>query len=489
MKALTPTKYLPQVFVFGLLVCPYLIILGHMQFNESWPWEELGWALRNSLVQSFFSAALASILSVVLASGLLALPEGWLRSGVERLLPLPAFLPTLVVVVLLLSWLEPFPIGTVGVVLAHGVLCCGLLAVDLFQSLRRQCTSMAETALIFGAGPWKIWRLVIRSQFPLLKKHFFLIFTIAFTSFSIPLILGGGKGTSIEILIYEKIKISGDWSQATFLSIFQLGALAFLSFFVWRGGSGVEVRSQPAMRPSFSTPKFFAVFPCLYVAFFIGGFIYDAFTGWSQLSQLPFWQEEIVSRIAPSFFTSVLGGFFILLILSLSLWAWPVSWFRYFLLSYVAPSTALLGFGLLFFSSLPAQYEFVIYSFGFAILVAPGLYRLALDARMSELERQIQVAEVLGAGPSQVWSQIVLPQTTSTLFRLSGLGGLWLMGDFALSKILFSTDRTLSLLVEGMMSSYRVEAATALTGLLVALGLVVFLFFEVAGYVYSRKFN
>ena len=73
--------------------------------------------------------------------------------------------------------------------------------------------------------------------------------------------------------------------------------------------------------------------------------------------------------------------------------------------------------------------------------------------------------------------------------RLAGIASFWAVGDFALGKLLLPQDVTLSLLIESLLSSYRLNAAMALMSLLLVLGICCYLFFWSLQFVYSKARN
>ena len=83
--------------------------------------------------------------------------------------------------------------------------------------------------------------------------------------------------------------------------------------------------------------------------------------------------------------------------------------------------------------------------------------------------------------------QVTFPQVIAPAARLSGIGALWALGDFSLGKILIAKDVTLALLIETLMSSYRIEAAMALMGILTLMGFLIYFTFWGMAYVAHRK--
>lgn len=486
-------KISPVYVIVLLLLAPYFLLLTKLNTSVAFDVEELWWVFKNSAIQSLGSSFATIFFAVILAGGILSLPgvsksKAWLL----RMLLWPTFLPHLLVIILLLNVVDPFPIGTIGIILVQTMIYSGLIAVELTKNIQSQSQSMVETALVYGSRPWKNFFLLLSKHRRDLRSFFLLVFTMAFTSFSVPLIIGGGRGTNIEILIYEKIRISGNWSAAISYSLLQMVFLLALSFL----HRPQEQKNSSALSsspwPSGASPYGLQFFSWFYVLFFVFGFLYEALQGFIQLRQLPFWKTEMFARLIPSITLSVMVGFLTMSMLSLSVWGWPLKRPRQFLLGYVSPSTALIGFAFLFVSGFSSSHsssrETLVYCFAFSLLMLPGLYRLLIDQKMETLRDQISTAQILGATPMTIWLRIILPQIGPSIGRASGLSALWAIGDFALAKLLLRSDNTLALMSEGLVSSYRIEASAAIAFLIVVIGFGIYLFFEGIAHVYHRKF-
>jgi thiamine transport system permease protein len=160
-----------------------------------------------------------------------------------------------------------------------------------------------------------------------------------------------------------------------------------------------------------------------------------------------------------------------------------------FLNGYIAPSTALTCFGLLVYFPADFYWSYIKIPLAFLLLSLPSLYRLGWGEKLKSLDPQIQIARSLGAGSFQILKKITWPQMKSHSRFMSGLVATWVCGDFAISRILSTRDFTLGLIVESLMTSYRLSLASLLSLLLIlASGLC---FFIVLGldYVDNRKFK
>jgi thiamine transport system permease protein len=483
---------LPLILISILIFSPYFVLLLHsnlIQFDfNSLDKEEIIWAVKNSSLQSLGSALFSVILSLLLSAGILSQSSASISNKfLSRLVMMPIFLPSLFSILLILTLINPFPTGTLGIILVHGFVFSGYLASAYSKKVMVCDVGLVNTAIVFSAKPFQILKLIVQHNFKTLKNHFYLAFAFSFTSFAIPLAVGGGRGTNLEILIYEKVKISADWVQASILALFQLIILLIFSTFLNSRSYDTQKNTNESW-PTGASPKAFLVFPILYVALFVFGLLYFSLSGWTQLIEIPFWQQDLFAKLVNSIVLALSVGCLTAALLAGSLWAWPQRWFRVFINGYTAPSTALIGFSSIYFLANVENPE-ITYTVAFSLLIVAGLYRMSLDVSVQKLSNQVEAAQVLGVNTFKIWSQIVLPQTQNQIFRLAGLASIWCMGDFALSKIIFSNDNTLALYAEGLMSSYRIDSAFAVSGLILLCSLFVYLFFEGLGYVYSRKYR
>ena len=169
---------------------------------------------------------------------------------------------------------------------------------------------------------------------------------------------------------------------------------------------------------------------------------------------------------------------------------WPDRWIERIMGGFVSPSTVMIGFGLILVSQkLGILNEWVRLGFGFWILFFPTLFRWGGLSELKMLEAQIQNAQILGAGPWKIFSEVTFPQVLARATWLGGVGAFWIAGEFALSRLLMNQDRTLGLIAQSFLSSYRLSLGTLLCALMILCGLVAFLTLRGIDYVYSRKFD
>ncbi|ANQ53023.1 ABC transporter permease [Thermosipho sp. 1074] len=91
--------------------------------------------------------------------------------------------------------------------------------------------SLVEAAKIDGAKQHRIfWKVELPILTPSILKAFLLTYVYTFTSFSVVLILGGIKYSTIEVSIYMYTKILFDFKSALSLSFFQILFISVVSY-------------------------------------------------------------------------------------------------------------------------------------------------------------------------------------------------------------------------------------------------------------------
>lgn len=475
------------------LVFPFLFLLFHFTLLNSSTFTaaslaEFFWAFKNSFLQAFFSALLSVALGVWVSFGLISFSKGFrrhYRTALEVLCLLPNFLPPLFTLLSILNLVDPFPMGLVGITIVHTMMNFGLVAVMLAHTIEKKVGGLAELAYVEGASKF----LFLRKAFwPLLKKDLFLlflfVFVVCFGSFAVPLIVGGGRGTTIEVLIYEKIRLSNNWSQAVFLALLQSAFIFAVSLFAVgeRGLQTERVFNLTVLR----RPSGIVVLIALMALGFLG-YTQGLIDGLHQVSAF----YELQSPLIWNFFGTLSLGLSVGVLSFISLFAiaycWPKAWFAKFLRGYMAPSTALCCFAFLMFGSNESFWPYLKIPLAFNLLCLGSFYRMGWEGVLNSLETQMAVAGTLGAGPAQIFRRILLPQIASRAALIAGIASVWACGDFAVSRILADQDISLAMMTETLMSSYRLGLASVLSLSLIICGAICFFTMIGVGHVLRRK--
>lgn len=462
----------------AFFLLPYLLLFVYLGRVHALDVDEIWWAVKNSTFQAFFSALFSLIFGLFLAVGLNRIDPISERWGhiARAVLLLPSLLPAFFVLLTTMTWIDPLPFGLIGITIVHVFQYSGMLGASLAGVLAQRLGSVAEISYCLGAGRFQFYR----AAWPLVRRdlllHGIFVFLMSFSSFSIPLVIGGGRGTTLEILIYEKMRMNADIGAAVAMSLLQTAILGLL---LWRVPQQLEIRirrrsSLPLISSSLGSGLILG-----YAIFFLTPWILQAPLGFFHLKGIPDIWETLAMATGYSLFYAVNAAVFVFVgLLGISFLSEKASLVR-FLRIYFPPSVALIGMAGIILSPFltdPGSYLFCL-----VILFLPMVYRFGFETKLQSLRSQIQVAEILGASRVDIWKQLIVPQIWPQLSFLMGLAFVWSLGDFALGKFFLPSGATLPLVVENLMTSYRVHAAMAVGMLILILSaLAMFVFRGVA---------
>jgi len=478
-----------QGLLFLFMLSPFLVLFWHFQIAARWDWGEFLWALKNSIWQGFWSGVLSCIGGLWLALGLIFCENRfsrWFNFNIFFLLP--NFLPNLFVLIGLMSLIDPFPIGSIGVVIVHAFINFGLCGVILKEVMKAKLSKLSDVSFILGSSQWHFYSRVL---WPLIRKDilqvFFLVFVTTFSSFAIPLVVGGGKGINLEILIFEKMKIYNDWSTAVLISGIQ--SLLLFAFSLVNFNATTVVDVNPHLQSRFLESRLsFYLFFFLYLVFFYSYFsgVWEGISSWADFE---LYSDEIKSGIIGTLIIAIGVGCGIFALLMAITRLHHTNWFHRFLNGYVAPSTALIGFAFLVIGPNTSLYILAKIILGLALSYVIYLYKMGYGNYLIELQRYKEKASLLGASDNLTFWKVIFPLTHKRMFLYSGIAAFWASGDYSISKMIANRDISLALLSETFLSHYRIGFSSLLSFILLVLGLVVFLAFRGVQIVVSRKIN
>ncbi len=431
-----------------------------------------------TVAQAFTSAFTSMFFGILGAMGLWSLAK---NKNALRILTAFAILPnTLPIIFVIFSFIKYLPMarGFWGIVAIHCFLNAGLVAIAVFQVFQSKMGALADVAWIASCSQVRFLKSVV---LPYLKNDltriFFFVFALSFTSFAVPLMIGGSRGTTLEVLIYEKIRISADWSQACVMALMQLIFILGISFFVKR-----QVATQAnyvSKSPLLSVD--FGIFVLVLPTIFIGFCLMQSF-----FSQFEKWQMPNLSLVFGSLFIAIGSGLFNLFLLFVSARYRPNPKWRSFLLGLVSPSAVIIGFSLIWLFPGVGWASYIKLIFGLTLMHFPILYRMSWDAQVFALYQQIETAQTLSASPRQIFSRVIVPQVLKYAYNLSGLAALWSFSDFTLASVVAERDLTLAQLFSHLTESYRFEQAEALILPMMVGAIFCYLIFSGVGNVASR---
>lgn len=477
----------------GLLVAfallfPFFFVLSNFDFHRAFEFGDFIWAAKNTLLQAAFSAILSLILGLWCAFALNFYKEKNLSiyQSLRFLCLVPNLIPVLFVIISFFAIIDPFPMGIVGIVLIHSFLNFGIAALAIQKISEDKFGSYLDVCLVQGVSRGTFLRKVF---FPMAKKDLFLllllIFTLCFTSFSVPLIVGGGRGTTLEVLIYEKIRVEGDWGGASIIALLQ-------SLFVFLLAMGLA-RSQSHSLQRFGSLKLVShwsgIFPVLgALVVLLGGYGAAVYQGVPLFMRMDISGDEVASLAVGSVLLTLLAALISYLLLMSIAFVSPFKFFNRFLEGFLSPGTALAGFSFLVVFPKGSFFDFFTIALAFATLNVASLYRMGWGHSLYALERQVEVSKILGASEWMVFAKVKWPQLHAKAIDLTSFVAVWICGDFALSRILATRDISLAMSVETLMSSYRLPQAAVLSLFLLLTIAISILIIQGVGRVIYRKF-
>lgn len=192
--------------------------------------------LWSSLAQAVLSTTLALIFG-----GALALAIARMRRGaalMRALILTMAVAPTIVIVLGVATvygragWAAtllgadnwPSIYGLSGILIAHVALNAPFAARVFLHALGETPAEHHRVAAVCGCSPWQVFRLC---DWPALKREIpglaTLIMLLCFTSFAAVITLGGGPANAtLEVAIYEALRVEVDFGRAALLAILQI---------------------------------------------------------------------------------------------------------------------------------------------------------------------------------------------------------------------------------------------------------------------------
>ena len=476
--------------LMALVLFPIFVFLFKiplLRFPTSSQWFEV---LLSTLLQAGLSAFFSVLFGVFGALGFCyVFPKYIKKGGVELFCLLPALLPPLVSV---LAWVNVseffihFPFSFSSVLAVHVLMNIGLVSVFFSRLFCTQTGDLSAWAFLHGVNRWQFLKKILFFE---MRKDiiliFLLIFSFCFTSFSVPLLVGGVSGQTLEVFIAEKLKDPFTWPEA--MALFLVETVFIFIFFSLLYGRREKEAQIKEKKKLYLLPCFpFMVLPVLpaLLIFFGLGDVFSSKTIWQDLFTI---RMSVIVAGIQTVLVGIGTGICVLLLFSAVTFCLRDFFLRRFLVAYSGASVAFMGFAFLLIGS-DGQVAVVLkWSLGLSLLFLPALYRLMGESLLRRLKNQIQLVDLMGAGKIMSFTKVTWPQCASTFFFLSGIAAFWACGDFAYSSIVAGELGHLALLIQDLFASYRFELATALTWLLIFIGVFCCSIFAGVAFVLHKK--
>lgn len=374
-----------------------------------------------------------------------------------------------------------FPFGLTAVIVAHVLVNAGLVAISLDRMIIAKVGGLAESAWLLGSGRSRFWREI---GYPVLQGDlvslFLFVFGICFTSFSLPLLLGGERAATLEVSIYDAIRAEGRWDKAVLLAGLQVAGLFLLAMLLPQPFFPPRPSRRSLDFLGWSRARWLVFLPAIVILFGWAGGVMQGWLGPEMREGLM--MEALLTTLVISLST----GLSVLLLFLLIAFVSPHLGLQKFLNGYLAPSPVITGFALLLVPVESDGWNLAKTVVALTLMTLPVLYRWMVHSVLAGLESQIAVARTLGASWPQILFEIVWPQSAEVMMKASGLAALWAAGDFALSGILMGVGKSIPLVMADFVSGYRIEDAQILMIPLAVIGLGVYFLFVMAGRYVSR---
>ncbi len=219
-------NHLVPLLVIGLIGFPFSLFFFKVFEFSFLPLSEWAQIFFITLSQAFLSLILSFILAFIGTLGLLAFAEKKYFIFLECIYLIPILLPAIVIVGSMMNVFEnfvQFPFGLLPLVFCHALSYSGAISVFLARIMMTKCFSICEWARVHGTSRFKLFfnliRFVIKTDVQLLALT---VFCFCFTSFSIPVLMGGPYWRTIEVAIYEYLKDISTWPFALTLLVMEV---------------------------------------------------------------------------------------------------------------------------------------------------------------------------------------------------------------------------------------------------------------------------
>lgn len=442
---------------------PILFLLKYIYSGtdvlQSFDLSEFYWGFKNSFIQSFLSSFFSLFFGYFIFKGLIRLrPNVNLKiwAVIEFINILPSLLPALFILLIGFMTFEPFPMGTAGIVLLHTLSNAGLCAQFFLKRYDEKLISLDQVSQVLGLSE----RVFFRKVFPLIKQDlvqmFLFLFILCFSSFAIPLVAGGGHGTTLEVLIYEKVRIENNMAMASLYSLIQFAMLCVGIWIFLRPGKPENRRNSKGFTGSLFASTFNLILILIGYAYLIYQMTAVAADGWSQ-----FWdvypQLSLVSLGTKSISYALGVSLLTYILLIASAYLIPNRFLSKILYMAQLPSMNIFAIMILFIQIYWIKNVNVLFVLIYSYISFVALFKMGWNEKLADLEKQNELAEVLSLTSKRRFLFINWLQLNQYGFYLSFFAGAWVLGDFVLSKLIFSQDVTLAMLSQTLLSSYRID--------------------------------
>ena len=477
--------------------------------------------LKFTLYQAFLSTLLSLAVGVLLAWSLTHQSYFRGRSLLVALFSSSLVLPTLIVVFGLIgifgrngylnqvtlflfdASLGSYLYGLGGILLAHVYLNASFASRALlhsFESIPKEKYKLAKSL------NFSVFERFLYVEYPALKSTLLsigsTIFLLCFTSFAVVLLLGGSPSyNTLEVAIYEAVKLDFDIGMALKLALIQLSISAVLVVFSSSFRTGLSNLKTDAALIPWKESKVLQIFQWtvigLFTLFFILPLVVIVLDGvgadFSRIFSEALFVQSFVTSIVLATLSSILTVIIAILLsnarqnftLSTRLADKPFAKFFNMLIAfsgnlYLAIPSLVMGLG---FFLLSQTYEASMFVWSTVALLSanvlmslPFALSVLVPAMQKTAQRYDKLAFSLGLTKIQRWFYVEYPYIKSSLGYIFALAFCFSLGDLGIIA-LFGSDEftTLPWYLYQLMGSYRTTDAAGVALVLLVLVLSVFI--------------
>lgn len=469
MKAINlAQKLLPLAFILFFLT-PYILLLKLISIPDSINFSELVWALRNSAIQATSAAGFSVVLGYYLSFGIFQLPLK-LQNLISKLGLLPFVLPSLFSILIVFSLMNPLPMGHLSVISIFLVMNLGFSVLQISTAIKEKVGSMALVSELYGISKKQFRRKILLPLIATdLKLNFILIFLFCIASLAVPLAAGGGKGTNLEVLIYEKIFIDQSWDVAWILIALQGGMIFLLSALYLKPQSFVHkaFQNHRYLKSKISLAGVFT-----YFLVFGGGYLGSLVHSFSYIESLGEFRNELFQMTSDSLIIAAL----VLIVFFIVLFFWMLDFVIRLKQSnarhLISASTVLVGFSFYLFFPQTKSYDFIKLPLAYTIIFFPGLFKMFFEKKLSQLQFEITIAKIYNISLMRIIFRIIFAQIRMALWISSSLVLIWVLSDFAIARSLGTQTATIGLQAQNFLASYRLESSYLLSFYILVIWLI-----------------
>ncbi|MGL4974728.1 MAG: thiamine/thiamine pyrophosphate ABC transporter permease ThiP [Bosea sp. (in: a-proteobacteria)] len=461
--------------------------------------------VRGAAWQAFLSTVLSLVAGAALALALLRRPDFLGRSLLMALLGAATVAPAIVVVFgmvaiygrqgfanALLGWTGfsfPSIYGLHGIVLAHVLLNAPFIARALLVAFGREPAERSRLALALGFSARDMFRLI---DWPVLRRELpglaVLTLLLCFTSFAIVLALGGGPANAtLEVAIYEALRVEADFARAAKLAgvqlVLSMGLVVLLAATQVRAARSESGVGRHIARPdaNFLVLRLLDAVMISLAILFVAPPLLSVLEGISALPMLLGSEAMIGLRnsvllaLAAGALASLLG---LLLAFAArppiagppSTWQMRLPELVAFALLGLPPMAFVAGLYVLLRGWAPPEMlGFALVPLVNALMALPFAWRLLAPAVQASQERHGRLAASLGLTGLARLKLVDAPALRAPALAAFALGAALSFGDYGVISLFGGGDLiTLPSLLAERLGSYRMQEAAAYALLLVA---------------------